>query len=216
MKPITKAHSIAFAISTAVVYDIWDRFASIQTDYVIIKLLVSFAMSLTFYKWVFHLLLSLCERTPALKKRILGKYFLEGLWIGFYTVDDEVEYYYEFFEQTLDRIVIKGIVFDADRKRIGEWIIVNPTINLEESKLTYYYEMNITSANDITIGHSRATLFWDKKGYADKLVGFSIDNFSKEKQEYITTKVKNAENPQTWVDSNFWTAVEELHHNEIN
>lgn len=100
-------------------------------------------------------------------------------------------------------------------KKIGEWTIVNPTLNIAESKLTYYYEMNDISVNDITVGHSRATLHWDKYDYAYKLVGFAIDNFSKEKQEYITTKVKTTETLQTWVDNNFWAEVKKLHRDEV-
>ena len=215
MKPITKAHSISFAVSTAVVYTIWNRLASIQTNFFIISILVAFATSLTFYKWMFHLLLFLIEHIPILKKIILRKYYFEGIWIGFYTVDNEIEYYYEIFEQSLDETIIKGTAYGTDHKKIGEWTIVNPTLNIAESKLTYYYEMNDISVNDITVGHSRATLHWDKHGYAYKLVGFAIDNFSKEKQEYITTKVKTTETPQTWVDNNFWVEVEKLHHDEI-
>lgn len=215
MKPITKAHSISFAISTTVVYGIWNRFASIQTNFFIISLLVTFAMSLTFYKLVFYLLLFLCERITTLKKIILSKYFLEGIWIGFYMVDNEIEYYYEIFEQSLDETIIKGVAFGADHENIGEWTIVNPTLNIAESKLTYYYEMNVASVNDITVGHSRATLYWNKYGYAYRLVGFSIDNFSKEKQEYISMKVKTTENPQAWIDNNFWAAVKKLHHDEM-
>lgn len=215
MKPITKAHSISFAISTAVVYTIWNRLASIQTNFFIISILVAFATSLTFYKWMFHLLLFLIEHVSILKKIILGKYYLEGIWIGFYTVDNEIEYYYEIIEQSLDETIIKGTAYGTDRKKIGEWTIVNPTLNIAESKLTYYYEMNDISVNDITVGHSRATLHWDKHGYACKLVGFAIDNFSKEKQEYITTKEKTTETPQTWVDNNFWTEVKKLHHDEV-
>lgn len=216
MKPITKAHSISFAISTAVVYGIWNWLASIQTNFFIISLIIAFAMSLTFYKGIFHLLLFLCEHIPILKKMILGKYYLEGIWIGFNLVDNEIEYYYEIFEQSLDETIIKGVAYGADRKKIGEWTIVNPTLNIAESKLTYYYEMNDISVNDIPVGHSRATLYWDNKhSYAYRLVGFAIDNFSKEKQNYISMKVKTTDNLQTWVDNNFWVEVEKLYNDEV-
>lgn len=158
MKPITRIHSILFAISTTIVYSVWNWFASIQTNLVVLNLLISFLMSLTFYKALFQLLLFLCKQIPALKKILLGKYFLEGVWIGFYTVDGETEYYYEIVEQNLDGITVKGIAFDEGQQSVGEWTIVDPTINIAESKLTYYYEMNVTSAGDITLGCSRATI----------------------------------------------------------
>lgn len=214
MKPITQVHSILFAISTTVVYAVWNWFASIQTNLVVLNLLISFLMSLTFYKVLFQLLLFLCKQIPALKKLFLGKYFLEGVWIGFYAVDGEIEYYYEIVEQNLDEITIKGIAFDEGHKSIGEWTIVDPTINIAESKLTYYYEMNVTSADDITLGCSRATVYWDNHGCAYREVGFAIDNFSKGKQEYITIKVKTPKNLEAWVANNFWDEVRKLYHNE--
>lgn len=214
MKPITKAHSISFAISTTVVYATWRWLASIQTNFFIISLLVTFVMSLTFYKAIFHLLLFLCEHIQAVKKFLLGKYFLEGVWIGFYIVDNEVEYYYEIFEQNLDETIVKGVAFGENHEYIGEWTIVNPTLNIAESKLTYYYEMSVTSADDITVGHSRAIVYWDK-GYAYRLVGFAIDSFSKEKQKYVSVKTRTAEDFQMWVANNFWAAVEKLHHDEM-
>lgn len=214
MKPITQVHSILFAISTTVVYAVWNWVASIQTNFVVLDLFISFLMSLAFYKVLFLFLLFLCKQIPALKKIFLGKYFLEGVWIGFYTVDSEIEYYYEIVEQNLDGITIKGIAFDEGQKSIGEWTIVDPTINITESKLTYYYEMNVTSADDITLGCSRATIYWDNHGYAYREVGFAIDNFSFEKQEYITIKVKTPKDLQAWVVSNFWNEVRKLYHNE--
>lgn len=214
MKPITRVHSILFAISTTVVYAVWNWSATIQTSNVVVNLIISFLMSLTFYKVLFQLLLFLCEQAPVLKKIFLGKYFLAGVWIGFYIVDNEIEYYYEIVEQNLDGITIKGIAFDEGHKSIGEWTIVDPTINIAESKLTYYYEMNVTSADDITFGCSRATIYWDSHDCAYREVGFAIDNFSKGKQEYITIKVKTPKDLQAWVVESFWDEVRKLYHDE--
>ena len=214
MKPITRIHSILFAISTTIVYSVWNWFASIQTNLVVLNLLISFLMSLTFYKALFQLLLFLCKQIPTLKKILLGKYFLEGVWIGFYTVDGETEYYYEIVEQNLDGITVKGIAFDEGQQSVGEWTIVDPTINIVESKLTYYYEMNVTSAGDITLGCSRATIYWDSRGYAYREVGFAVDNFSSGKQEYITVKIKTPKDLQVRVVNNFWNEVKILYHNE--
>lgn len=213
MKPITKAHSIAFSFSTTIVYAVWNYLPPLQPNSLIISLAITFVMSLSFYKIVFELLLFLCKHQPLLKKLILGKYFFEGVWIGFYIVNDEVEYYYEIIEQTFDETVVKGIAFGEDRKSIGEWTISNPNIDISESKLTYYYEMNDTSADDIILGHSRATVYW-KHGHAFKLIGFAIDNFSSQKQSYITLKVKTPKNLEEWISDGFWDAVKEHYDRE--
>jgi len=214
MKPITKAHSIAFSFSTAIVYMIWRWFALILTDSKITAFVITFVMSLSFYKVVFEIILFLCKHLTVFKKLLLGKYFFEGIWIGFYTVNGEIEYYYEMVEQTLDDMVTKGIAFGEDREYIGYWTIINPNINISESKLTYYYEMNVSSAGDITLGYSRATVYWNKYGYAYREVGFAIDNFSDQKQDYIAVKIKTPGNIQRWIADEFWVVVKELYNDE--
>lgn len=214
MKPITKAHSIAFSFATAIVYALWDVLSSVQPNSVIASLIITFVLSLAFYRAVFKLLLFLSKHMLFIKKLILGKYFFEGVWIGFYTVNDEVEYFYETVEQTFDETVTKGVAFGESQEKIGEWTIINPNINIAESKITYYYEMDVSSADDITLGYSRAIVHWDKHGYAYREVGFAIDNFSTQKQCYITVKVKTPKNLQEWRNNNFWVTVKKLYDEE--
>lgn len=73
--------------------------------------------------------------------------------------------------------------------------------------------MNDISADDITLGHSRATIYW-KHGHAFRLFGFAIDNFSAQKQCYTTVKVKTPKNLQEWISNNFWEAVKKLYDDE--
>lgn len=61
MKPITKAHSIAFSFSTTIVYALWNALASVQTNSLIISLVITFVLSLTFYRAVYNLLLYLSK-----------------------------------------------------------------------------------------------------------------------------------------------------------
>ena len=57
MKPITKAHSIAFSFATAIVYALWGTLSSVQPNSMIASLIITFVLSLTFYRAVFELLL---------------------------------------------------------------------------------------------------------------------------------------------------------------
>ena len=157
MSPILKAHSLSFAFSTTIIYLLWEKIAIIQTGYWIIKLIITFLLSLSFYKFVFQGFLFLCKRVNIIKKIILGRNYFEGLWIGYYLVDNEVEFYYEFFEQDLESLTIKGKSFDKNKVYTGEWTIVKPYLNVSDSRLTYYYEMNVVSSDNITLGCSRAT-----------------------------------------------------------
>lgn len=159
MSPITKAHSFAFAIATTCVYSIWHKLAAIQTDWWIINSVITLFLSISFYQAVFKLFLLLCQKVRFLRKHILGKFYFEGLWIGYYTVNGEVEYYYEVVEQDLENISIKEVSFDKSHNYIGTWTIVNPHYNIEDSRLTYYYEMDVAASGDITLGYSQEGLY---------------------------------------------------------
>lgn len=191
MSPIFKAHALSFSLATSIVYMLRETISQIQTEWLIVNFVLSFILSLTFYKILFELFLFVCKKNSFIKSIILSRHYFEGLWVGYYIVDNEVEYYYEIFEQDLEELVIKGKCFDKDRLYLGEWSILHPNINTSDSKLTYYYEMNIISSDDITLGYSRATVFYDKHQHANKLIGFAVDNYSTNKQQYISLKVKH-------------------------
>lgn len=209
MEPIMKMHSISFAIATTVMYFIWDYFSKIQSSSLIINLILTFIFSVTFYKIVCKFILFSSKKVRLLRKMMLGKYYLEGLWIGYYVVNGQTEYYYEIFEQTLEGLTIVGKAFDEKKNYIGEWSIIHPNINISESKFTYYYEMNDISSENILLGYSRATIYWDKHGNAEKLIGFAVDSFSSEKQNYTSKKINHVFS-QSWINNNFWEEVKKL------
>lgn len=215
MSSITKAHSLAFAIATTCVYTIWHKLTTIQTDWWIINLIITLILSISFYQIVFKLLLLLCKKVRILRKYILGKHYFEGLWIGYYTVNGEIEYYHEVVKQDLENISIIGISYDKDHNYIGTWTIVNPNYNIEDSRLTYYYEMDVAVSGDITLGYSRGTIFLDSRNFAYKETGFAIDNFSPYKQHYIALKINNIGDHDDWIAQNFWREVEKLCKSEV-
>lgn len=215
MSPVTKAHSFAFALATTCVYTIWLKLAIIQTDQWIINFVITVTLSISFYQAIFKLFLRLCQKIRFLRKYILGRLYIEGLWIGYCIVDDEVEYYYEVVEQDLESISIKGRAFGKDHTYIGDWCIVNPNFNIEDSRIAYYYEMDGAASGDITLGYSRAIIYWDKHNFAYKETGFAIDNFSPNKQHYLSVKINGIKNYNDWITQNFWAEVEKLHKSKL-
>ncbi|MCM1234176.1 MAG: hypothetical protein NC489_29075 [Ruminococcus flavefaciens] len=216
MSPILKIHSISFALSSVIVYNLGKYLYTIQTQSYIINFLVTFLLSLSFYKMVYNFFLIICKKIRIVRKIVLGKSYFEGFWIGYYTVNSNVEFYYEFFEQDLEELTIKGKAFNINKKITGEWTITNPTINVSNSKFTYYYEMDVASSNDVTLGCSKATIYWDKFSYPNKLIGFAIDNCSLSKQPYVSIKVNYNGDFEKWLEKNFWTQVENLYRNRLN
>ena len=210
MSPITKAHSLAFAIATTCVYSVWHKLTAVQTDLWIINSVITLILSISFYQAVFKLFLFLCQKVWPLRKYILGKFYFEGLQIGYYTVNGEVEFYYEVVEQDLENTSIKGVSFDKNHSYVGTWTIINPNYNIEDSRLTYYYEMDVAASGDITLGYSRGTIYWDKHKFAYKETGFAIDSFSPNKQHYIALKTNNIGDINDWIAQSFWNEVETL------
>lgn len=211
MTPIFKAHALSFSLATSIVFVFRETILQIKTEFAIINFILSFVMSLTFYKILFKLFLFVCNKSHFVKRIILSDYYFEGLWIGYYIVENEVEYYYEFFEQGLDELTIKGKFFDKNGAYLGEWTILNPNINTLDSKLTYYYEMNVVSSDDITLGYSRATIFYDKHHKAHKLMGFAVDSYSTNKQPYTSLKVLHTGNFEEWLEENFINEVKKIY-----
>ena len=189
MTPILKIHSVSFGISSVIIYNLGKHLYPLETNSFIINLIVTFLVSLSFYKFVFHLILAICKKTRFIKKIVLGKNYFEGLWIGYFIVDSKVEYYYELFEQNLEELTIK----------------------VAGSRITYYYEMDVANSNDVTLGYSKATIYWTKFSLPKKLVGFAVDKFSSEKQQYVSIKVCDNCDCEQWINDNFWYHIQEIY-----
>lgn len=205
-----KSTFISFAIATTILHILWNELSVIKTDYWIANIIITFILSTTFYKIIFKTLLFLCGKIRCFKKLLLGKYYFEGVWIGYYNIDGTNEYYYEIFEQDLTELKIFGECFDEGKNLIGEWTIVHPNINIFDSKFTYYYEMNDSASNNVLLGYSRASIQWDKHGYPEKLVGFAVDSSSLNKQQYVSVRKTKIDSVENWRNENFWNEVKEL------
>ena len=211
MTPILKIHSVSFGISSVIIYNLGKHLYPLETNSFIINLIVTFLVSLSFYKFVFHLILAICKKTRFIKKIVLGKNYFEGLWIGYFIVDSKVEYYYELFEQNLEELTIKGRSFNKNKELTGEWTIQKPIVNVAGSRITYYYEMDVANSNDVTLGYSKATIYWTKFSLPKKLVGFAVDKFSSEKQQYVSIKVCDNCDCEQWINDNFWYHIQEIY-----
>ena len=218
LHPVTKANTISFAISTTIMLYISNYLNSMNTKLWIINILITMVASTTFYKLLYRLIFYFCKKSRILKEFILGSYYFEGLWIGYCYDQNGIEYYYESFEQTLEGLVIKGHGFNQHKEFVSDWTIINPNINISESKFTYYYELNEVNNDDIVLGYSRSTIVWDTHNHAYRLEGFAFDRLSNNKQVFISRRIKSLKNSNDynmWIKNNFWKDVYELANKEI-
>lgn len=218
MTPITKAHSLTFSIVTPIVFLIWKTMSNLYGLFWLFDMLITAIISATFYNLVYKTLLQACQKLHILKKWLLGQRYFEGLWMGYYTSDGTYTFYYEFFEQSLENMSIKGIAFDENFNQLESWTVLNPYINIEESKLAYYYEMDELALPNVTLGYAKATIHWDERGKASKLTGFSLDSYSTKKEIFISQKVNIPNKPelqQRWIDTNFRDYVIKLSNHQF-
>lgn len=200
MKPISKINMYIFTITTSIAYCIWGNVSTFYTSNKLFNLLLTFVFSISFYKLVYNLLSVLCNNCRQIRKIILGKYYLEGLWIGFYIYNGMVELCYETIEQTLENTTLKGRGFDVDGNYISSWIAIEPLINIEESKLTYYYELNEFNCDDIAVGLARATIEWNRQKKPCRCEGFAIDGETTKKQFFCLLR-------KVIMNMMFWTTM---------
>lgn len=176
MNPITKLNSFVFSISTSIVYFVWNELSKITFETKFINILLTLVVSISFYRLLYKLGLLLCEKNDLIKKLILGKNYFHGIWVGFYIYKDVPTLYYEIFDQTVEKLTITGRAFDIEGNYKESWMIVDPYINVEESKMSYYYETTETDNNSINIGFVKANIVFKKQTEAIQTEGFAIDS----------------------------------------
>jgi len=133
--------------------------------------------------WVFN-------RILWIKKKILGKSFIQGTWLGsFY---DGVDKYYtvEKFEQTYEDVALSGMAFNKEGVVYAKWTSTAIIINAEKGYISYHYECMVMDKNMTQQGIGEFT--FDRKSVNRPpfgLIGFSSDlidgkrTVNKEKKE---------------------------------
>jgi len=86
------------------------------------------------------ILMGLSRNVNWFKKHLLGSRYLNGTWIGKFTIEnDERIYTVETFEQTISSLKIRGHAFHEDGKTFAQWESVAESIKEKDGVLTYTY-----------------------------------------------------------------------------
>lgn len=188
MKPVTKVNVYFFAITTSLVYYLWDSLALVSTKEPILAYIITFIFSVGFYKGIYKTILFICNHAQFFRKLILGKNFFEGTWVGYYKYKDEIHFSYEIYYQSIEELYIYGRSFDLDGKNISSWSIVEPYVNLQKSQFSYFYEINDSSFSDYYMGYASSTIIYDKHNKPYRFDGFAVDGNDNCKQFFISVK----------------------------
>lgn len=196
MTPLEKFNAVIIACTTLFMYLLWlgiSKLMEINTISFFVITILSGLISLGFYRSVATLLRKFFNNNKMIKKKILGNYYLEGTWVGFFVGNNgKIRYICERFEQSLEGIIIQGSSYTDNQKIHGNWIAKSPVVNIEEKQLMYYYEADMI--NNLFINPGLASFKMEKSHkshYIDSLRGFSSDLYNPHKLFAIEEKISD-------------------------
>ncbi len=195
MRAIYKINSVILILTAMVLVAIWVEISSnpFVTQYYISSIVVSGIFSVGMFRTLFFLFNVLLNNFTILKKLILAEQYIEGCWIGFFkSKDNEIRLYCEYFEQSLDNIVIRGNSFYEDGNFHATWKAENVTLNAENGTLNYSYYADPINNSIINPGYASFSLRRKTKYSAPyEMIGYSSDLHDSSKLSSMEYKVKD-------------------------
>ena len=108
-----------------------------------IKPIVTFVSAVAIYDTLYKVLIVLSRNLNWLNKHLLGARYLNGTWIGKFTIENnEPIFSVEIFEQTISSLKIRGYAFHENGKTFAQWVSTSESINEIDGVLTYTYGCN--------------------------------------------------------------------------
>jgi hypothetical protein len=95
----------------------------------------------------------LMERSTWISRKVLGPYFVNGTWVGWFEGHSgEKRYMIEHFTQDLDGLVITGRSFDAHRREHGYWESEAASVDVKRAKLIFTYKFDVLTRQSSVFG----------------------------------------------------------------
>jgi hypothetical protein len=194
MSPETRFHSIAIGLTTAIVFLIWLKFTAAIAAHPWLAVILSGLISFGIYRLFAAVLLSLMRNVRIVKRLILGRQYLEGIWAGFFVGhNNAVRLFVETFEQDMESLVIRGRAFKEDGSYHGSWLADNATVDARRAKLSYHYEADVVGNTFINQGIASFDLQRPAPHKpAVQMTGYSSDLFSPDKLIAFEEKIKDS------------------------
>jgi hypothetical protein len=112
----------------------------------LIQALLSGAGGVGIYKLAAKGIEFVMGRSLWVKKILLGAYFVEGTWVGYFIGrNKDKRYVVETFEQDLEGLTIRGRSFSEDGELHAQWLSEASALDIERGRLMYTYSCDILS-----------------------------------------------------------------------
>jgi len=150
MSPETKFHSLVLGLIVPLMFGVVAYlipFIQRATWLEVIGgAIAAFFASAGAYKLVAAGLVWLLRQSRWLKSKLLGSYYMEGTWVGYFIGrGGHVRYVIETFEQDLSSLIIRGASYSTDHQRHGQWVSEASFVDAHRGRLIYTYTCDILS-----------------------------------------------------------------------
>jgi hypothetical protein len=141
MKPTIKLYSIVLFLSTIVIFGLWGILYPLKEINHIYKIIIAAVFSVGTFRIFIKSIIFLTKRCSWLKKIVLGNFYFEGTWAGFYVGHSGKErFVIERWEQDIDNLTIRGIAFNEIKKYHSNWNSLSIHFDIIKGKISYLYE----------------------------------------------------------------------------
>lgn len=191
MRPESKFQTYTLTAMTFIVFSIWIGLSKITQLPEWLKLITTTLMTFGVYKLVVLTCYGIMRKYKIVKKFILGPYYLDGIWVGYYIgASNNVRYIIENYEQEIDSLVIRGKSFNENLNYHSTWTTDTVNIDAKKGKLMYMYDVD--AINDISNNVGIASFKFERENQYKApvmLMGFSADLHIAKKIKSIEIKV---------------------------
>ena len=193
MNPLIKFHSIVLAITTFIVFSLWEALRNVLEYNFSLIIPIAAITTIGFYRVVMFFVEWLILKIRFIKMWIFGAYYMEGVWVGFFIgKEDKVRFYIETFEQDFESITIRGKGFRENEGYFGYWVSDSVNFDVKKGVLNYTYQTDALSNSFINPGLAYFNI--ERKEQQDKpyrLVGFSADLYNPKKLKSFEEKIND-------------------------
>lgn len=138
---------------------------------------IALLASLGVYRVLAQIFMAVFRHVPVVKRWILGPYYIEGTWVGYYIGSSgDLGYVVETVEQDLSTLVLKGASYSADGNLLARWETNSATVDPIKGTLTYSHTCDVIG---VAVPHQGIGVFDlrrpSAKAPADEIEGYSAD-----------------------------------------
>jgi hypothetical protein len=181
MTPETKFHSLVLGLTVGIMFVVISILVPFIRQATVLPVLfgaiTTIVLSVGTYVLIAKGFIEVLRRFRWLKSKLLGPYYMEGTWVGYFTGrGGHIRFIVEVFEQDLSSLTITGRSYTMDDDLHAQWISEATSLDVEKGQLIYTTLLDIGSRGNTELSLVRVQLQRKSaKSAPDAIEGFAAD-----------------------------------------